>query len=104
MPGQPAKVRKTKETEMKGLTGMGFSAVAMIAGAIMYFAVTTRSSGFSVSKVGAILMIAGAVGVVISGVIFASTRRPPGQGHQTFDRETTDAAGRSTAVHEEVKR
>lgn len=43
-------------------------------------------------------MVAGATGVVISGVIFASTRRPPGQGHQTFDRETTDAAGRSTPV------
>ena len=31
---------------MKGLTGMGFSAVALIAGAIMYFAVTTHGNGF----------------------------------------------------------
>jgi hypothetical protein len=30
MPGQRAKVRTTKETEMKGLTGMGFSAVAAV--------------------------------------------------------------------------
>jgi hypothetical protein len=92
-----------KELEMKGLTGMGFSAVAIIAGAIMYFAVTTHANGFSVSKVGEILMIAGAIGVVISAIIFASTRRPAGSGHQSYDREATDAEGRSTAVHEEVR-
>jgi hypothetical protein len=92
-----------KEIEMKGLTGMGFSAVAIIAGAIMYFAVTTHANGFSVSKVGEILMIAGAIGVVISAIIFASTRRPAGGGHQTYDREATDAEGRSTVVHEEVR-
>ena len=88
---------------MKGLTGMGFSAVAIIAGAIMYFAVTTHANGFSVSKVGEILMIAGAIGVVISAIIFASTRRPAGSGHQSYDREATDAEGRSTAVHEEIR-
>lgn len=51
MPGQPApaKVRTTKETEMKGLTGIGLSAAALIAGAIMYYAVTSLGSGFSVS-------------------------------------------------------
>jgi hypothetical protein len=92
-----------KEIEMKGLTGMGFSAVAIIAGAIMYFAVTTHANGFSVSKVGEILMIAGAIGVVISAIIFASTRRPAGGGHRTYDREATDAEGRSTAVHEELR-
>ena len=88
---------------MKGLTGMGFSAVALIAGAIMYFAVTTPGHGFSVSKVGEILMIAGAIGVVISGIIFASTRRPAGSAHHTYDREAVDTEGRSTAVHEEVR-
>ena len=99
---QSAKARRMKETEMKGLTGMGFSAVALIAGAVMYFAVTTHGTGFSVPKVGEILMIAGAIGVVISGIIFASTRRPVGSGHQTYDREAIDSDGRSTAVHEEV--
>jgi hypothetical protein len=88
---------------MKGLTGMGFSAVALVAGAIMYFAVTTHGNGFSVSRVGEILMIAGAIGVVISGIIFASTRRPVGSRHQTYDREAIDTEGRSTAVHEEVR-
>jgi hypothetical protein len=53
--------------------------------------------------VGEILMIAGAIGVVISGIIFASTRRPAGSGHRTLDREATDTDGRSTAVHEEVR-
>jgi hypothetical protein len=69
----------------------------------MYFAVTTHANGFSVSKVGEILMIAGAIGVVISAIIFASTRRPAGSGHQSFDRQATDAEGRSTVVNEEVR-
>jgi|HubBroStandDraft_1064217.scaffolds.fasta_scaffold437574_1 multisubunit Na+/H+ antiporter MnhB subunit len=87
---------------MRGLTGMGFSAVAIIAGAIMYFAVTTRATGFSVSKVGVILMVAGAIGLVISGIIFATTRSPGGRRHQSYDREAVDSEGRSTVVHEEV--
>jgi len=87
---------------MKGLTGMGFSAVALIAGAIMYFAVTTKGTGFSVSKVGVILIIAGAIGVVLSSIIFASTRRPGSRRHQSYDREATDAQGNQTVVHEEV--
>jgi len=82
---------------------MGFSAVALIVGAIMYFAVTSKATGFSISKVGVILMVAGAIGVVIPGVIFASTRRPGGSRHQSYDREVTDAEGRSTVVHEEVR-
>jgi hypothetical protein len=69
----------------------------------MYFAVTTHGNGFSVSKVGEILMIAGAIGVVISAIICSSTRRQAGSGHQTYDREAVDSDGRSTVVHEEVR-
>jgi hypothetical protein len=47
-------------------------------------------------------MAVGAVGLVASGVVFATSRRPAGSGKHTFDRQVTNAQGLSTAVHEEV--
>jgi hypothetical protein len=85
-----------------GLTGMGFSAVAVAAGAVMYWAVTAQGHGFRLSTVGVILMIVGAVGFVASAIIFGSSRRSTSSRHHTYDREVTDAQGRSAVVHEEV--
>lgn len=79
---------------MAGLTGMGFSAVALIAGAIMRFAITAQGSGFNVSKIGVILMIAGAVGLVISGILFGVTRSQ-GSGTHTMHSEARDSQGNS---------
>jgi len=91
------------EVQKMGLMGMGFSAVAVAAGAIMYWAVTYQGHGFRLSTVGVILMIAGAIGFVISTIVFAVARRPVGGRRHAFDRETVDAEGRSTEVHEETK-
>jgi len=86
-----------------GLTGMGFSTVAIAAGAIMYWAVTYQGNGFRLSTVGVILMVVGAIGLVISSIVFAMSRRPAaGRGH-AYDKQTIDAEGRSTEVHEAVK-
>ena len=86
-----------------GLTGMVFSTIAIAAGAIMYWAVTTtQTHGFRLSTVGVILMIVGAVGLVISTVIFATSRRPAGSRNRTYDKQVTDTAGRTAEVHEEV--
>jgi hypothetical protein len=85
-----------------GLTGMVFSIVAIAAGAVMYWAVTAQGHGFRLSTVGIILMIVGAVGLVTSTIVFGTSRRPTGSRHHTYDREVTDAQGRSAAVHEEV--
>ena len=85
-----------------GLTGMAFSVVAIAAGAVMYWAVTWQGHGFRFSTVGVILMVVGAVGLVISTIVFAMSRRPTGGRHHTYDREATDSLGRSTEVHEEV--
>jgi hypothetical protein len=79
---------------MAGLTGMGLSAVALIAGAIMRFAITVQGKGFNVSKIGVILMIAGAVGLVISSILFATTRTQGGGTH-TMHSETSDSQGNS---------
>jgi hypothetical protein len=86
-----------------GRSGMVFSIIAIAAGAVMYWAVTSHSSGFRISTVGVILMIVGGVGLVASSIIFGLSRRPAGRQGHTYDREATDAQGRSTSVHEEVK-
>ena len=86
-----------------GRTGMFFSVVAIAAGAIMHWAVTTTGHGFNVSTVGIILMVVGAVGLVASIIVFGMSRRPAGSGPRTYDRQVTDSEGRSTAVHEEVR-
>jgi len=86
-----------------GRAGIFFSVVAIAAGAVMHWAVTTTGHGFNVSTVGIILMVAGAIGLVASGGVFASSRRPVGSGKRTYDRQATDSQGISTAVHEEVR-
>jgi hypothetical protein len=86
-----------------GLPGMALSAVAAVAGAIMYWAVTYQGTGFRLSTVGVILMIAGAAGFVVSSIVFASSRKSVGSGHHSLDRQVTDAQGNTSSVHEETK-
>jgi hypothetical protein len=84
---------------------MVFSTIAFAAGAVMYWGVKTQASGFRIGTVGVILMIVGAAGLVISSIVFATSRRRAGNGAgaHTFDRQAVDAQGRSTVVHEEVR-
>ena len=85
-----------------GLAGMVFSMIAIAAGAVMAWGVTTQGHGFRLSTVGVILLVVGAVGLVISAVIFATSRRPAGNRNRTYDKQVTDTAGRTAEVHEEV--
>ena len=85
-----------------GRTGMFFSTLAIAAGAVMYWAVTSQGHGFRLSTVGVILMVVGVIGLVASVIVFAVSRRPVGSGKHTYDRQATDSSGISTAVHEEV--
>lgn len=85
-----------------GRAGMVFSIIAIAAGAVMYWAVTSQGTGFRISTVGVILMVVGGVGLVTSAIVFAVSRRPAGSRDHTYDREATDAQGRSATVHEEV--
>ena len=86
-----------------GLKGMVISIVAFVAGAIMYWAVTSQGHGFRVSTVGVILMVAGGVGLVVSAIVFGVSSRAVVGGTRTYDREATDAQGGLTSVHEEVR-
>ena len=87
-----------------GLTGMVFSTISLAVGAVLYWAITsTQGHGFRLSTVGVILMVVGAVGLVVSGIVFATSRRPAGSSrHHTYDREATNAQGQTTVMHEEV--
>ena len=85
-----------------GLTGMGLSTVSITVGAIMYWAMTYQGHGFRFSTVGVILMVVGVIGLVVSTIVFAVSRRPAGGRRHAYDRQTIDAQGRSTEVHEAV--
>jgi hypothetical protein len=85
-----------------GLPGMVLSAIAAVAGAIMYWAITYQGTGFRLSTVGVILMIAGAVGFIASAIVFATSRRSVGSGRHTMDRQVVDPQGHASSVHEET--
>ena len=88
---------------------MGLRAISAVAGAIMYWGVTAASSstvqqhGFRLSTLGIILMVAGAVGFVISLAVFATSRKAVGSGRHSLDRQVVDTAGNASSVHEETK-
>lgn len=92
-----------------GLPGMVISAISAVAGAIMYWAVTAQNSnvvqnhGFRLSTIGVILMVAGAVGFVVSAIVFASSRHAVKSPAYTIDREAVDSSGRTSVLHEEQR-
>jgi hypothetical protein len=83
---------------MRGIAGMGFSAVVIVAGAILRYAVTVHGKDFNYSTAGTILMIAGAIGFVVSAALFFLTRNQ--ELARVPDRRTVDAPGDTTSVHE----
>ena len=86
-----------------GLPGMVLSAIAAAAGAIMYWAVTYQGTGFRLSTVGLILMIAGAFGFVVSAIVFAVSRGQVGGGRHEVNRQVTDSSGNTSSLHEDSK-
>jgi hypothetical protein len=64
---------------------MAFAIVLVVLGAIMEFAVTVTTSGFSIHTVGVILLAVGIGLFVISGVILAL------------------GSGRRTTIHEDIR-
>ncbi len=86
-----------------GLPGMVLSAIAAVAGAIMYWAITYQGTGFRLSTVGIILMIAGAFGFVVSAIVFAISRGPERSTRHSLDRQVVDTSGNTSSVHEDSK-
>ena len=56
---------------------IGFSLFAIMAGAILKFAVTAQLAGISLSTVGVILMVVGAVGLLVSVWLILAGRAAP---------------------------
>ena len=59
---------------------LGVSIFLLVVGAILTFAVDVTTSGFNINTVGVILMIAGALGLVLSLLFGAASRRIGGAG------------------------
>lgn len=72
--------------------GLGTGIVLVAVGAILDFAVTTTTTGFNIHTVGLILMIAGAVGIVLS-MFFWSSWGGFGGGYHRERRVVNDGAG-----------
>ena len=83
-----------------GLFGIELSTIAAVGAAIMYWAVTYLGTGFRLSSVGLILMVAGAFGFVVSAIVFASSRRQLSTSTHSMDRRMTDTHRGSSSVHE----
>jgi hypothetical protein len=69
----------------------------------MYWAVTYQGTGFRLSTVGVILMIAGILGFIASSIVFGISRNSVGAAHHTMDRQVVDPQGHSSSLHEESK-
>lgn len=76
--------------------GIGVSVLLIAAGAIMRWAVTAHVNGVSLDTLGAILMIVGAIGLVISLVLWGPWAR-----HRTRRVQVQDDRGRG---YERVER
>jgi hypothetical protein len=56
--------------------GIGVSVFLLAVGAILTFAVEVDASGFNINTIGIILMIAGAIGLLLTMLVFGRDRGP----------------------------
>jgi hypothetical protein len=73
--------------------GFGTGIVLVAVGAILDFAVTATTTGFNIHTVGVILMIAGAVGIVLSLFFWSSWGGFGGGGYRRERRVMPDGSG-----------
>ena len=76
--------------------GIGVGILLMAVGAILTFAVHVTTSGFNIHTVGVILMIAGALGLVVTLTIFAPRRRATTVQERTVSANPLVAGGAVT--------
>ena len=66
---------------------LGVSIFLLVVGAVLTFAVDVSASGFSINTVGIILMVAGALGVILS-LLFWSSFSPYRRGDAVVEERT----------------
>ena len=79
--------------------GIGVSVFLFAVGAILTFAVSATVSGIDIATVGVILMVAGALGLLMTLAVFG--RRDVGSTRQTVVDEYDDGYGRRRVVHDD---
>jgi hypothetical protein len=80
--------------------GIGVSVFLFAVGAILTFAVDATVSGLDIATVGVILMVAGALGLIMTLAVFGP-RRTAGR-RQTVVDEYDDGAGRRRVTRDDV--
>jgi Na+/proline symporter len=66
---------------------LGVSIFLLVVGAVLTFAVDVSTSGFSLHTIGIILMVAGALGLVLSLLFWSRQPSPPPRGRiSTFPK------------------
>jgi Domain of unknown function (DUF6458) len=85
-PTVAAAVGRSMMEEARSLS-LGVSVFLLVVGAILTFAVDVTASGFSINAVGIILMIAGALGLVLS-LLFWSSFSPYRRGRTVVGGDT----------------
>jgi hypothetical protein len=81
-----------------GLLGMLLSATATAIGALMYWTVTFQGSDFRFTTTGVVLMIVGALGFVVSVIIFTDSNSHARSAPFSRSRPVVDARGTNDAV------
>jgi len=81
--------------------GIGVSVFLFALGAILTFAVNATVSGLDIATVGVVLMIAGALGLVMTLAVFGP-RRTASASRQTVVEEYDDGLGRRRTVRDDI--
>ncbi len=66
--------------------GIGGSLVLAALGAVLYWGVTVEGEGFNLNTIGVILMVAGAIGLVLTLIMSAGDRGDGGSDVTIIDR------------------
>ena len=82
------------------LPGMVLSALATGVGALMYWAVAFQSADLRFSTTGVVLMIVGALGFVISVIIFTDSKMRTSTSQCSRSRDLDNAQGTNDAVED----
>jgi hypothetical protein len=70
--------------------GIGASLFLIAVGAILKFAVTADLGGVRLGTIGVILMVVGALGLVVTLIIWAPRSRPPKDYPRNYDDDVVD--------------
>ncbi|MGC2485747.1 MAG: hypothetical protein WA359_05860 [Acidimicrobiales bacterium] len=86
-----------------GLPGMVLSAYAFGAGAIMCWAVSYQEIALRLSAEGIVLMVGGAIGFVVSSIVFVASLRRVDASPHSMERNVSGPQNRSDPVRQGIR-